>query len=64
VIEVDLYEPFKSFISTEDLECLKKEIKPNLRQNNSECTYAHSDDLWMYYRRTMEKIAQTLVNME
>jgi len=41
--EIDLYEPFKSFISEKDLECLTKEIKPNLRQNNQECTYARSD---------------------
>jgi site-specific DNA recombinase len=43
VVGVELYEPFRSFILEKDLECLKKEIKPNLRQNNSECTYARSD---------------------
>jgi len=43
VTEVGLYEPFKSFISEKDLECLTKEIKPNIRQKNQECTYARSD---------------------
>ena len=40
--EVDLYEPFKSFVSEKDLECLKKEVKPKVRQNNAECTSGHS----------------------
>ena len=43
VTEVGLYEPFKSFISDKDLECLTKEIKPSIRQKNQECTYARSD---------------------
>ena len=51
---VDLYEPFKSFILDKDLECLTKEIKPNLRQNNQECSYARSDGRWVRYRATMQ----------
>jgi hypothetical protein len=43
VTEVDLYEPFKSFISDKDLECLTKEIKLSIRQNNQECAYVRSD---------------------
>lgn len=43
ITEVDLYEPFKSFILEKDLECLKKEVKPKVRQSNAECTCARSD---------------------
>ena len=53
VTEVGLYEPFKSFISDKDLECLTKEIKPSIRQKNQECAYARSDDRWFRSHRTV-----------
>jgi site-specific DNA recombinase len=64
VTEVALYEPFKSFILEKDLECLTKEVKPSIRQNNQECTYARSAGRWLRYRGTMEKIAKAIVTLE
>jgi len=64
VIEVKLYEPFKSFILEKDLECLKKEIMPNLRQNNSECTCARTDDRWCKYREIILGILKGLSDLE
>ena len=64
VEEVDLYEPFKSFISKVDLECLTKEIKPSIRQKNQECMYARSDGRWTPYRRTMASLAEALVGKD
>jgi len=43
IIEVDLYEPFKSIIPEAEIECLKKQVKPKIRQRNLVCTYERSD---------------------
>jgi hypothetical protein len=61
VAEVDLYEPFKSFVLEKDLECLTKEIKPSIGQNSQDCTSVPSDGRCPPYRRTMASLAEALV---
>jgi hypothetical protein len=43
ITEVDLFEPFKSVITEAEIECLKKQVKPNIRQRNPVCTSKRSD---------------------
>jgi len=47
ITEVDLYEPFKTLLPKEDIECLLSHIKPKMHIRASECTYARSDDEWL-----------------
>ena len=64
ITEVDLFEPFKQLVSEAELECLRRTVKPRIRQRNLECTYKLSDGRWPRYRRTMETIIEAVAGLE
>ncbi|MDD4910490.1 MAG: recombinase family protein [Candidatus Omnitrophica bacterium] len=42
ITEVDLYEPFRTLLPKEDIECLLSQVKPKMHIRALECTYARS----------------------
>ncbi|MDP8260019.1 MAG: recombinase family protein [Candidatus Gygaella obscura] len=43
IMEVELYEPFKTLLPKEDIECLLSQVKTKTRAKDVVCTYARSD---------------------
>jgi len=60
ITEVDLYEPFRTLLPKEDIECLLSQVKPKIHIRALECTYARSDDRWFRSHRTILPFLQEI----